>query len=285
MLAYTKTQRGIELPQTADFDLDQTLNCGQCFRWYAGEKGSYFGIVAGKWLRISADSETKTIVFHNTTEEEFEKIWIPYFDLEMDYGAIRRSLSDLDPVLACAAQYAPGIRILRQDPWEALCSFILSQNNNIPRIKGIVERLCQTFGDPVPGGYRFPEAKRLAKLSVEDLAPLRCGFRAKYLCSAAQLVENGTVSLSELETMPIEQARESLMQITGVGPKVAECALLYGWHRLECFPMDVWMKRAMAYLFPGKKIEDFGRYAGIAQQYIFHYSRQNSQVFDGFIKK
>ena len=146
---------------------------------------------------------------------------------------------------------------MRQDPWEALCSFIISQNNNIPRIQGIVQRLCQHFGQRTPDGFLFPTPERMAALTV-DLVPLRSGFRAKYLLSAAQLVSAGQVDLEALRVMPMEEARASLMQIVGVGPKVAECALLYGLHRLEAFPMDVWMKRAMAALFPGYQPEDFG---------------------------
>ena len=199
--------------------------------------------------------------------------------MDFDYAGVRAQLCQAHPDLTKMAEFAPGIRLLRQDPWEALCSFIISQNNNIPRIQGIVQRLCQHFGQRTPDGFLFPTPERMAALTVEGLAPLRSGFRAKYLLSAAQLVSAGQVDLEALRVMPMEEARASLMQIVGVGPKVAECALLYGLHRLEAFPMDVWMKRAMAALFPGYQPEDFGEYAGIAQQYIFHYSRSNPKIF------
>lgn len=163
---------------------------------------------------------------------------------------------------------------MRQEPWEALCSFIISQNNNIKRIKGIVERLCQSFGEPIADGvYNFPSYEVLARLSETDLAPLRCGFRARYIIDASRKVSSGEVNLERLKTCPIDEARQELIKITGVGAKVAECALLYGCGRIEGFPMDVWMKRAMTALFPDGLPECALPYAGIAQQYIFHYVR------------
>ena len=281
---FTQTGRGIEVPLTDTFHLEETFGCGQCFRWRKQEDGSFAGIAFGKYCRISEDREGGVIVFHKIESAEFEQLWAPYFDLDTDYASIRSRLAALEPVMAKAAEFAPGIRILRQDPWEALCSFIISQNNNIPRIQGIVDRLCENFGEPVEGGFAFPTPERMAQLTAEDLAPLRSGFRAKYLCSAAQLVADGTVDLRALYILPLPEARAMLMQIHGVGPKVAECVLLYGFHRMECFPMDVWMKRAMAVLFPGKDSCLFGADAGMAQQYIFHYSRSNPQLFDESIK-
>lgn len=158
-----------------------------------------------------------------------------------------------------------------------MCSFIISQNNNIPRIKGIVSRLCENFGDKIEGGYSFPSAEKIANLEEKDLAPLRSGFRARYIIDAAKKVNSGEVELSHMKTSLIEECRKELMKITGVGAKVAECTLLYGLYRLEAFPVDVWMKKALETLFSGVSIEDLGDYAGIAQQYIFHYSRLNPE--------
>lgn len=277
-MQYHITPRGVEIPHMPDFDLAETLDCGQCFRWDPLPDGSFRGIAFQRQLHIYQDGDT--FVLDGAREEDFQKYWREYFDLDFDYGAVRSQLSAWDPVMAQAARFAPGIRVLKQEPWEALCSFIISQNNNISRIKGIIARLCQCFGDPIPGGgYSFPEAERLCGLSPEDLEPLRCGFRAAYILSAAQLVAKGEINLSKIQLMPLPEAREQLMRIKGVGPKVAECALLYGMHRLDAFPLDVWMKRAMATLFPGKTPEDFGPYAGIAQQYLFHYSRMHPQLF------
>ena len=271
-------ENGIVYRGVSDLDLAQTLDCGQSFRWEQEENGDFRGVAFDREVTVHLDG-SDFYIFGGKAEDS--ALWSDYFDLDFDYGIIKNELSALSPVLKSAAEYAPGIRILRQDSWEALCSFIISQNNNIPRIKGIIKRLCECFGDKTEdSGYTFPSAARLSDLSVEDLAPLKSGFRAKYLIDAAQRVSSGEINLDEVLVMPIDEARQSLMKIKGVGPKVAECALLYGMHRLECFPMDVWMKRAMAVLLPEFTIEDLGQYAGIAQQYIFHYSRMHPELFD-----
>lgn len=267
-----QTARGMEIT-AEDFHLEQTLDCGQCFRWDRQEDGSYCGEAFGKRLLLTQDENT--VVFHGVSPEDFQQIWSPYFDLDTAYGGIKGQLSALHPVLREACAFAPGIRILRQDPWEALCSFIISQNNNIPRIKGIISRLCSGFGTD----SRFPSPESLAPLETEDLAPLRSGFRAKYILSAARMVSSGEVDFSAVSSLPLDEARDILMKIKGVGKKVADCALLYGFHRLDAFPMDVWMRRAMDVLFPGVMPEDFGEYAGVAQQYIFHYSRCHPALF------
>lgn len=262
-----------------NFDLAQTLDCGQAFRWKIQNDSSFIGVAYGKLITLKKDGDTLTV--YGATEDEFEQIWRKYFDLDLDYGKIKSNLSQLHPVLKEAAEFAPGIRILNQEPWEALCSFIISQNNNIPRIKGIIERLCQAYGEQIQDEYyTFPSAEKIAALTPEDLAPIRAGFRARYIIDGARKVASGEIKLEEIRTMPIEQARTELMKITGVGTKVADCTLLYGLHRLDCFPLDVWMKRAMARLFPDMKPKDFGQYGGIAQQYIFHYSRMHPELFD-----
>ena len=261
-----------------DFDLAQTLDCGQAFRWREQPDGSFKGVAFGRLVTFRSDGDS--IVIDGVSEEEYNSIWKNYLDLELDYGNIRTELSKLHPTLSEAARFAPGIRILNQEPWEALCSFIISQNNNIPRIKGIVERLCQNFGEQIEDDYyMFPSAEKLAALSPEDLAPIRAGFRARYIIDGASKVAGGEINLEEVRQMEIELARKELMRITGVGIKVADCTLLYGLHRLDCFPLDVWMKRAMAVLFPDMTSGDFGQYGGIAQQYIFHYSRMNPELF------
>lgn len=263
------------------FDLAATLECGQCFRWEALPGGQYWFAAEGKQGLFSQDGALSLL-----SEDPY---WHRYFDLDRDYDIIRRELCEREPLLKEMSAYAPGIRILQQEPWEALCCFILSQNNNIPRIKGIVHRLCKEFGETkgislLPekeeiSFYSFPSAKRLAACSLEELSPLRSGFRARYLIDAAERVaskKEGLV-LSDLYTLPVSEAREALMKILGVGRKVADCTLLFGFHRLEVFPVDVWIRRAMETFFPGKDPEDLGPYAGIAQQYIFHYCRSKGQ--------
>ena len=268
----------ILIPDVRDLDLEQTLDCGQSFRWTKQDDGSFSGVAFGKYVNISLDGTD--MVIKNAAPED-EKIWREYFDLELDYGKIRGDISKLHPVLEEAARYAPGIRILRQEPYEALCTFIISQNNNIKRIKGIVARLCESFGDEIDEGvYTFPTAERLAELTPDDLAPLRAGFRNRYIIDSAKKVASGEVDLELCKTADYEAARAELMKITGVGVKVADCTLLFGMHRVEAFPVDVWMKRAMEKLFPGMSANDFGEYAGIAQQYIFHYSRMHPELFE-----
>lgn len=269
----------IVIPDVRDLDLEQTLDCGQSFRWEKQNDGSFSGVAFGKYVNISLDGTD--MIIKNAAPED-EKIWRNYFDLELDYGKIRGDISKLHPVLEEAARYAPGIRILRQEPYEALCTFIISQNNNIKRIKGIVVRLCESFGDEIDEGvYTFPTAERLAELTPDDLAPLRAGFRNRYIIDSAKKIASGEVDLELCKTADYEAARAELMKITGVGVKVADCTLLFGMHRVEAFPVDVWMKRAMEKLFPDMTANDFGEYAGIAQQYIFHYSRMHPELFEG----
>lgn len=269
----------VVITEASSFNLEQTFECGQCFRWSKTDCGTYSGVAFGKALTISQKDTTVTL--QGCNKNDFENVWYSYFDLGTDYDEIKNSLASLHPVLKEAQQYAPGIRILNQEPWEALCSFIISQNNNIPRIKGIIDRLCRQYGEPIDDNlYAFPTAERLSRCTADDLAPLRSGFRAKYIVDAAAKAATNEINLHEIKKMPVEQARKELMKIKGVGPKVADCTMLYSMGKKECFPMDVWMKRAMEVLFPNLTPEDFGTNAGIAQQYIFHYSRMNPQLFE-----
>lgn len=261
------------------FNLEQTLDCGQCFRWEELSSDKYHGVAYGKALTISQQGQT--VIFHNCTQADFEGIWFDYFDLGTNYDEIKNELAQLHPVLKDAQQYAPGIRILRQEPWEALCSFIISQNNNIPRIKGIIKRLCEGFGERLSSGdYTFPTAEAMSKYTADDLAVLKSGFRAKYIVDASQRVASKEVDLEYVLKLETAQARQELIKIKGVGPKVADCTMLYGMGKTDCFPLDVWMKRAMQVLFPSLTPQDFGKNAGVAQQYIFHYSRMNPQLFE-----
>ena len=272
-----KTEKGVKISGVRDLDLAQTLDCGQSFRWVETDAG-FSGIAYNR--EVVMRLEDTTLYIDNSSERDFENIWRSYLDLDLDYGKIREEISNIHPILKEASAYASGIRILRQEPWEALCTFIISQNNNIKRIKGIVARLCESFGEKVGSGYSFPTAEKLSLLSADDLAPLRAGFRNKYIIDAARKVADGEVDLEKCRALPYDEARTELMKIKGVGVKVADCALLFGLHRIEAFPVDVWMKRALENLFPDMTPSDFGEYAGIAQQYIFHYSRMHPELFD-----
>lgn len=254
-----------------DFSLDETLDCGQAFRWEKQQSDggvTYSGNYLNTPLTISEEGEG-VFRLRNTDEETFLSVWKNYFDLDTDYGEIKKRISS-DGTMKSACEYAGGIRLLRQDPWEALCSFIISQNNNIPRIKGIISRLCEHFGG-------FPDYAQLAALEPDDLSFLRAGFRAKYIVDAARKLSDGTVSLERMSNAPIEEARKELMLINGVGPKVAECALLYGMHRTEAFPVDVWIKRVMEKWYADGLPKCCIGVEGIAQQYLFHYIRTSDK--------
>ncbi len=260
-----------EITCPACFNIALSLDCGQAFRW-AEKEGKWHGVAFGKALTVS-QIENRLIL--DCSQEDFEKIWRDYFDFDYDYEKITASYND-EHLQKAVSEYS-GIRILRQEPWEALCSFIISQNNNIPRIKGIVERLCNTFGEGDEGQKSFPSAEKLAKLTVDDLAPLRAGFRAKYIIDAAQKVASSEVDFDKIRANPIEFGREELQKIKGVGAKVAECTLLYGFHKLEAFPVDVWVKRIMAEMYPQGLPECTNGTEGIAQQYLFHWRRMQDK--------
>ncbi len=260
------------IKNVANFDLEQTLDCGQAFRWSQNDNRTWRGIAFGRYIELSYENDD--IVISGSTKCDFENIWKPYFDLERDYGKIIDEVSR-DKIVAKAARYSSGIRLLNQEPWEAMCSFIISQNNNIPRIKGIVERLCENFGTKIDGGYTFPSAETIAKLTIDDLAVIRSGFRAKYILDAAHKVASGEIDLEVLKHTDYDTARQKIMTVKGVGPKVADCVLLYGLCHKNAFPRDVWINRALEQMFDGNIPECVKDYGGIVQQYIFHYIRNN----------
>ncbi len=254
------------------FSLSQTLNCGQSFRWKETAPNQFTGICGNRQLTVSQNGTM--LCLHDIREEDVS-FWYSYFDLDTDYPAYQAVFA-ADPTLRTACRYCGGIRILRQDSWEALISFIISQNNNIPRITGIIDRLCTNFGTDCGGYFSFPSAETLACRTIEELAPLRAGFRAKYILDAARKTADGTVRLDQIPDMPIEEARTELMKIKGVGVKVAECVLLYGFHRLEAFPVDTWIKKVLEEFYPDG-FPDTMEPRGVAQQYLFHYIRHRAE--------
>lgn len=253
------------------FSLPLILDCGQAFRWREESDQSWSGVALGR--EMSLRQEGDRLLMKGVSVADAQEIWTKYFDLGRDYTAVCETLSADESLRTACAAY-PGIRILKQDEWETLCSFIISQNNNIPRIKGIIERLCETFGDRLPGGgYSFPTAERLAALEPDDLAPLRAGFRNKYIIDAARKVAQGQVNLTALRDAKPEEIRESLMTIKGVGAKVAECTLLFGFGCVDAFPVDVWVRRVVGELYPDGLPACTDGVRGIAQQYLFHWRR------------
>ncbi len=270
MSAFIMDKNDIVIPRNC-FDAALSLDCGQAFRWKETFPGCWHGVAFGKALTLVQTHDSVTL--KNTSSEDFEIIWKPYFDLERDYSALCKRFSD-DFNLSEAVKEYYGIRILHQDSWEALCSFIISQNNNIPRIKGIIDRLCQSLGEPLGNGdYAFPSAEKIASAGIEALAPLRAGFRAKYIVDAAQKVTSGEVDFEKIRSSSLEVGRDELIKIKGVGEKVAQCTLLYGFGKVDAFPIDVWVKRIMAELYPDGLPECINGFQGIAQQYLFHWRR------------
>ena len=258
-------------------DLENTLFCGQAFRWKKTGENTYHGVVLDSVADI--EQSGNEIIFKNMSMECFEKVWKKYFDIERDYEKIVKEFTS-DSYLKKATEEYYGIRILHQQSFEALISFIISQNNNIPRIMGIIERLCEGFGTKIGEDYAFPTLTQLENVTVEDLSVLRAGFRAKYIVDAVQKIKNKEVDLEKISEMPIEDARAELMKIKGVGAKVAECTLLYGFGRVEAFPVDVWVKRIMAEMYTDGLPECTKNYEGIAQQYLFHWRRNSSEFKD-----
>lgn len=259
----------IIIENICNFSLDQTLECGQCFRWENIEN-KYYGIVKNK--KICVYEHNNKLIFEDTSLEDFNNLWRNYFDLDRDYSEIVEDLSRNNTIIKNILKEYYGIRILNQDPWETLCSFIISQNNNIPRIKKIVSSLCENFGEKIDeDNYSFPSPEIICKLTERDLDIIKAGFRNKYILSAAECVVNKTVDFDEIRRLKILKAEEILTKIKGVGPKISQCVLLYAFHRLNAFPIDVWINKIMHKYFRGETRKSFGKYAGVAQQYLYYY--------------
>lgn len=261
------------------FSPEKTFTCGQCFRFdkIDGADGFFGGVAGGRVLTVGTARSEKDggeELLFSCEKEEFDAFWKHYLALDADPPSAPLSA---DPLILAAFEGGRGIRLLRQEGFEALASFILSQCNNIPRIKGIVERLCALFGEELsPGFHAFPTPETIASLSLEELAPLRAGYRTPYLLEAARRVASGGLDLGAMTAragMPVGEARARLVALPGVGVKVADCVLLYGLGHGEAFPVDVWMKRALARLMPGFDPADHGQNAGYVQQVLFHYMR------------
>ncbi len=278
-MTYRQVGDYVELLTDDDFDLERIFECGQCFRWNADEKGVYTGVAYGKAARIYREGDS---IFISGTVEDFENIWRGYFDLDRSYADIRAGLC-VDEYMTEASTFGAGIRILYQEKWEALCSFIISQCNNIPRIKKIVETLCRLFGDKVTlfgeEYYTFPSAEKIAALTAEDLAPLRSGYRAPYIINAAKMIASGVLDLEKVAVGDPVDALKTLKTLNGVGDKVANCVVLFGLQMLDAFPIDVWMKKALkAHYEGGFDPKIFAPYAGIAQQYMFYFARSGKDL-------
>ncbi|MBQ7638752.1 MAG: DNA-3-methyladenine glycosylase 2 family protein [Clostridia bacterium] len=255
-----------EVSGFGEMNLSLTLDCGQAFRWKE-ENGLWRGTAYGR--SVAVESKNGALRFYGSSPEEVQKIWVRYFDLERDYESVVKSFA-LDERVRTAMERSGTVRILNQEPWEALCSFIISQCNNIPRIKGIINTLCLSFGTQLPGGsFTFPGPEKLARCEAEELDVLRAGYRAPYIIAAARAVASGRLDLEALSKGPLDDARKGLMEIRGVGRKVADCTLLFSMGFSEVFPVDRHIKRAMDEIYPGGLPSCFDPFPGLAQQYIF----------------
>lgn len=273
-----------------DYDLAATLSSGQAFRWELQE-GRWSGVIGRRWLRLGSDGRSITA---DTAEPVAEWSWLrEYLQADLDLGAVLETFPDDEPLRA-AVDSCRGLRLLRQDPWECLASFILSSTKQIVQIRQIVALLCDGFGEPIPGppggppARAFPSAERLARASESELRACKMGFRAPYLLATARRVAGGEVDLDRLRALPMEAARAELMHLPGVGRKIADCVLLFACGFSSAFPVDVWVVKALQGLyFPKRRVKaarlmlfsetHFGPNAGYAQQYLFHYVRTNAR--------
>ncbi len=264
-----------------DFDLAKIADSGQCFRFNRckNDAGAYSVAAFNKHVIVKELGNDR--YEFSCSQEEYDSFWKNYFDMELSYSDIRARIDEKsDPYLYSAATFGQGIRILKQDPWEMLISFIISQRKNIPAIKASIEKICALAGNVIDEGeefgkiYSFPTPESLAKLSMEELSSCSLGYRDKYVHQAAMDVASGAVKLNEWSELSDKELMEKLLELYGVGVKVANCEILFGYHRLDAFPKDVWINRVLDTRYPDGF--DFDRYApfnGVMQQYLFFYSR------------
>ena len=313
----SRARSSLKLEVHGPLDLESTLECGQAFRWskVSGPDGVmwYKGVIgcSGVMVRFDSDSSNLLVLYEvesaltgDTASEIRDRLAgdvYRYFALDDDLDAIHLFLAKedlaemgtVDQVINRAACHGRGLRILRQDPWECLVSYIVSTNKNIPAIRKIVDYFCRAFGSQAGlGEYTFPSPEAFLAAGLYCIKDSKCGYRASYILDAAAKVAEKQVNLSALWSLPVGEARQELMSIKGVGPKVADCVMLFAYHRLEVFPVDIWIARAMSYFYFGgreitaKKAREegsrrFGPFAGYAQEYLFHYARN---VLDGNVK-
>ena len=281
-----------EIKNIKSFELVDIFDCGQCFRWNKQEDGSYTGVFKGNVMNVQKQGDT--VIFKGMCTGDIKEIVKEYFDLNRDYEKLKEELSKIDNNIKVSIEYGKGIRILNQDLWEMIISYIISANNNIPRIKGIIERMSKKYGKEIEWNgekyYTFPTIEELKDVTVEDYRNLGTGFRDIRLYETVKMVSDGKIKLDELQENPdTHEVREQLLTLSGVGPKVADCILLFSTlKRFEVFPIDVWVRRVMNDLYiknedetkVNKKeiqkiaLDKFGNLAGLAQQYLFYWKRE-----------
>ena len=283
------------LENIRDFDADRIFRSGQCFRFSRETDGSYTGVVRGCFASVFYNNEEDVLTVWSdympkSSETLRLRFWRDFFDLDRDYREIKRALSDNDPVLEKAILAGGGLRVLNQEPWETLISFIISQNSNIPRIRNCIEALCMRFGEKIGrfenrDFYSFPTIRALANASAAELDLCKLGYRTQYIAETARKVDvDGGAFLDTAAAASVEKAEEYLLSLSGVGPKVAHCVMLFSMKKTDIFPIDVWVARAMNRLYgiaegdhEAMRVfarERFSPWGGIAQAYLFEYIRK-----------
>ena len=278
------------LRNAKSFEPVHIFECGQCFRWNKEEDGSYTGVIKNSVVNVKKIGNN--VEFTGVCDENIKKICEEYFNLQTNYEAIKEKLSNTDIYLKNSIKYGNGIRILKQDLWETLLSFIISANNNIPRIKTIIERIAKKYGNRIEYRnkmyYTFPTPEMLQNASIDDFRGLGLGFRDVRIYETVQRTLKGEIDLEKLKQEEnTEVLRKKLLEIPGVGPKVADCVMLFALNRFDVFPVDVWVKRVISELYFNKKEQtpnvihefaekQYGNLAGLAQQYLFYWRRENS---------
>lgn len=269
------------------FEPKHIFECGQCFRWFKQKDDSYTGVVKGKILNVKRDGEK--IILKNTNKHDFENIWWDYFDLDRDYEDLKRTLAQKDENLKKAVEFGYGIRILNQDPFETLISFIISANNNINRIKSSIKKISKLMGDYIgeyesEEYYSFPSVKKFSYDNEEDLKSTGIGFRADHILKTCKKIQEENINMDDFLKFDSKEVVLKLKEFAGVGPKVSQCISLFSLKNSDAFPVDVWVKRVMEEFYveeglslpkielAGNKI--FGQNAGLAQQYLFYYARE-----------
>lgn len=288
-------ENSIVIKGVRNFELAHIFECGQCFRWNRQENGNYIGVAFGRVIEVEKKDED--VIIFNTTEDEFNSIWSNYFDLYRDYSEIKNVLSK-DSILEKSVEFGHGIRILRQDPFELIVSFIISANNRIPMIKRAIEKISQKWGNELEYKgkkyFAFPTIEQLNKATEEELEKCGTGFRAKYIKNTVDNIYINTIKKDQydekydidwIKSQEDDICHKELQKFMGIGPKVADCIMLFSMQKYSAFPVDVWVKRAMHYFYLApdvslKKIREFGinkfgELSGFAQQYLFYYAREN----------
>ncbi len=279
----------IIIKEVENFELKDIFDCGQAFRWNKTEGSSYIGVAFGRVMEVK--KRGKDVILYDCSMEEFNNSWREYFDIDRDYSEIIEKLR-VDETLKMACDFGKGMRLLQQEPFELTISFIISANNQIPRIKKCIERISERWGRKIyyKGNeyFTFPTIDELKEVEIQELEQCGVGFRAKYIYETIQKVLNDKEILNTIKSFEDDECHKGLMEFKGIGPKVADCIMLFSMQKYSAFPVDVWVKRAMRHFYVAPDVslpkirkygrEKFGELGGFAQQYLFYYARENNII-------